>query len=176
MGAKDGYDTEWTKNVNPPRDKSGSLLKSITRRGDQNPQRAWGTEDTPKPGANAAIDKAVGPTRTGDMQAKISRRALGMEKPATSVPGPSVTPAPKPDSTKPAATKASGPPKIVPKASRPPGSASDREMGPGPKHRREAARAPAATASKQSWWDKFGSDHKLSADKSYSDYKKLMGD
>ena len=29
-------------------------------------------------------------------------------------------------------------------------------------------------APKQSWWDKFSDDHKLSAAKSYADYKKLM--
>lgn len=29
-------------------------------------------------------------------------------------------------------------------------------------------------APKQSWWDKFSEDHKLSAAKSYADYKKLM--
>ena len=38
-----------------------------------------------------------------------------------------------------------------------------------------ALRKPAQkTAPKQSWWDKFSEDHKLSAAKSYADYKKLM--
>lgn len=38
------------------------------------------------------------------------------------------------------------------------------------------AAAPTGSATKQSWWDKFDIDHKASADKSYADYKKLMGD
>lgn len=33
---------------------------------------------------------------------------------------------------------------------------------------------PAPT--NKSWWDKFSDNHKLSADKSYADYKRLMGD
>lgn len=35
-------------------------------------------------------------------------------------------------------------------------------------------KAKPTPAPKQSWWDKFSDDHKLSAAKSYADYKKLM--
>lgn len=35
---------------------------------------------------------------------------------------------------------------------------------------------PTPTTPKRSWWDKFSDNHKLSADKSYADYKRLMGD
>ena len=35
-------------------------------------------------------------------------------------------------------------------------------------------KAKPTPAPKQSWWDKFSEDHKLSAAKSYADYKKLM--
>ncbi len=38
------------------------------------------------------------------------------------------------------------------------------------------AKPAPAPASKKSWWDRFADDHKLSADKSYADYKRLMGD
>ena len=37
-------------------------------------------------------------------------------------------------------------------------------------------KAKPTPAPKQSWWDKFSDDHQLSANKSYADYRKLMGD
>jgi hypothetical protein len=40
----------------------------------------------------------------------------------------------------------------------------------------QAAAKPTPTTPKKSWWDNFSDNHKLSADKSYADYKRLMGD
>ena len=65
-----------------------------------------------------------------------------------------------------------------PAPGRPPGMSASRKS-PEAAAKQVVANAPAAKptpapAVKKSWWDKFSDDHKLSADKSYADYKKLM--
>lgn len=40
----------------------------------------------------------------------------------------------------------------------------------------DVQKAPPKAPTNKSWWDRFSDDHKLSADKSYADYKRLMGD
>lgn len=65
-----------------------------------------------------------------------------------------------------------------PAPGRPPGMPA-RRKSPEAAAKQVVANAPAAKptpapAVKKSWWDKFSDDHKLSANKSYTDYKKLM--
>lgn len=133
-----------------------STFKSILRRGDSNPQRAWGTPDKPKaasykPGPAVPYDEASnlgGVNASGKAKPKTERRR-DQEPPEAHRP-------------------------LTPQQARLRGEAMvTRAKASAP------SKAPADTASpaaKASWWDKFSGDHKLSADKSYSDYKKLMGD
>lgn len=74
---------------------------------------------------------------------------------------------------------ASGRPSTMPAARKSPETAAK----PAPAKQAVTSPAPSsapktnpAPASKKSWWDRFSDDHKLSADKSYADYKRLMGD
>lgn len=69
--------------------------------------------------------------------------------------------------SKPSAT--AGRPSAMPAARKSPETAAK----PAPS---SAPKTNPAPASKKSWWDRFSDDHKLSADKSYADYKRLMGD
>ena len=69
-------------------------------------------------------------------------------------------------STRPAARKS-------PETAAKPTPAKQAVTSPAPS---SAPKTNPAPASKKSWWDKFSDKHKLSADKSYADYKRLMGD
>lgn len=61
-----------------------------------------------------------------------------------------------------------------PKPSRP--ASSRPSVAPTAQQTAAKPKPTPATAPKRSWWDKFSDNHKLSADKSYADYKRLMGD
>lgn len=157
-----------------------STFKSIVRRGDSNPQRAWGTPDRPEANAPAGGRGGGGALGRGSSR-PISGRggggALGRGLPRDL--GDSDGP-PKSDS--PAAKTGRRRDQEPPEAHRPLTPKQAQLRGEAMVTRAKASarsKAPADTASpaaKASWWDKFSGDHKLSADKSYSDYKKLMGD
>lgn len=66
---------------------------------------------------------------------------------------------------------ASGRPASVPFSRKSPEAAAKQVVANAP-----AAKPTPAPAVKKSWWDRFSEDHKLSADKAYADYKRLMGD
>ena len=75
---------------------------------------------------------------------------------------------PSPPKNKPS-RPASGRPASLPSSRKSPEAAAKQVVANAP-----AAKPTPAPAVKKSWWDKFSDDHKLSADKSYADYKKLM--
>ena len=128
------------------------------------------TKATPKPrSANASVNTVV-PSKRGSMSG-ATRGALGL--PAQSARGENTRPTSPP--------KRSTPPVSAKPSARPAASPTVRKAQPAPtKPMVTNAAAPSVPktnpppAPKQSWWDKFSADHKLSADKSYTDYKKLM--
>ncbi len=86
---------------------------------------------------------------------------------------------PKSARGKPGYDAAAGRPSTMPAARKSPETAAK----PAPAKQAVTSPAPSsapktnpAPASKKSWWDRFSEEHKLSADKSYADYKRLMGD
>ena len=133
-----------------------------------------------KPPANAAVNTAV-PNKRGPVSG-ATRGALGL--PAQSTGQQTVRRTDLPKRSTPAAP-AKGAPEPV-KNSRPasgrPASVPFSRKSPEAAAKQVVANAAASgtpkdkptPAPKQSWWDKFSEDHKLSAAKSYADYKKLM--
>lgn len=133
-----------------------------------------------KPSANAAVNTAV-PNKRGPVSG-ATRGALGL--PAQSTGQQTVRRTDLPKRSTPAAP-AKGAPEPV-KNSRPasgrPASVPFSRKSPEAAAKQVVANAAASgtpkdkptPAPKQSWWDKFSEDHKLSAAKSYADYKKLM--
>ena len=122
--------------------------------------------------ANAAVNAAV-PNKRGPMSG-ATRGALGL--PAQSGRSAQTT---RPTSP----PKRSTPPVSAKPAARPAASPTVRKTQPTPTKPMATnaaafdtpkAKPTPAPAAKKSWWDKFSDDHKLSADKSYADYKKLM--
>lgn len=98
--------------------------------------------------------------------------ATELPKSARGKPGYDATAKSKPSTT-------AGRPSTMPAARKSPETAAK----PAPAKQAVTSPAPSsapktnpAPASKKSWWDRFSDDHKLSADKSYADYKRLMGD
>ena len=127
-----------------------------------------------KPSANAAVSTAVPNKR--DQVSGATRGALGL--PAQSARGEQTT---RPVSR----GQAKGVPEPArnprPTAGRPPELPFSRKSPEAAAKQVVANAAASGTpkakptpAPKQSWWDKFSEDHKLSATKSYADYKKLM--
>ena len=128
-----------------------------------------------KPPANAAVNTAV-PNKRGPVSG-ATRGALGL--PAQSARGePTTRPTGLPKRAAPAAP--SNPPSR-PTAGRPPDLPFSRKSPEAAAKQVvtnaaafDTPKAKPTPAPKQSWWDKFSDDHKLSAAKSYADYKKLM--
>lgn len=144
-----------------------------------------------KPSANAAVNTAV-PNKRGPVSG-ATRGALGLPAQSTGqqtvrrtdLPKRSTSAAPLP------VAAGRGQVKGVPEPARNPRPTAGRspELPFSRKSPEAAAKQVVANAAasgtpkdkptpapKQSWWDKFSDDHKLSADKSYADYKRLMGD
>ena len=96
-----------------------------------------------------------------------SSQPAGLPKSARGKPGYDAT-AKAPPKNKPS-RPASGRPASLPSSRKSPEAAAKQVVANAP-----AAKPTPAPAVKKSWWDKFSDDHKLSADKSYADYKKLM--
>lgn len=64
----------------------------------------------------------------------------------------------------------------MPASRKSPEAAAKQVVADGAALRAPAQKAPPKATTKKSWWDKFSDDHQLSANKSYADYRKLMGD
>lgn len=99
-----------------------------------------------------------------------SSRPAELPKAARGKPGYDATVKPKPSRPAP------GRPPGMPASRKSPEAAAKQVVADGAALRAPAQKAPPKATTKKSWWDKFSDDHQLSANKSYADYRKLMGD
>ena len=99
-----------------------------------------------------------------------SSRPAELPKAARGEPGYDATVKPKPSRPAP------GRPPGMPASRKSPEAAAKQVVADGAALRAPAQKAPPKATTKKSWWDKFSDDHQLSANKSYADYRKLMGD
>jgi hypothetical protein len=125
-----------------------------------------------KPSANAAVNTAV-PNKRGPVSG-ATRGALGLPAQSTGQQTVRRTDLPKRSTSAAPLPVAAGRSPELPFSRKSPEAAAKQVVA-----NAAASGTPKdkpTPAPKQSWWDKFSDDHKLSADKSYADYKRLMGD
>lgn len=114
-------------------------------------------------GKRSVIKPGPDPLSTNTTKRNVSLQTTAGRSQAKGAPEPAKNSRPAP-----------GRPPGMPARRKSPEAAAKQVVANAPASGTPKAKPTPAPAVKKSWWDKFSDDHKLSADKSYTDYKKLM--